>query len=107
MSVPAYDSGENIQAGDRIRYHGETGYVDFVVTEETGDASLGWFLQQFPGGAMIVAEGFGSVFLGLEDLDDFLEFVARRAEPSERRIIHYAGERRRTTRCSSRSWGKP
>ena len=40
MSALAYLSGKVIQAGDRIRYHGEQGYVDFVVTETSGDLAL-------------------------------------------------------------------
>jgi hypothetical protein len=74
----SYESGEPVQAGDRIRYHGEAGYVDFVVTEKSGDPSLDWFVEQYPGGEMmILAETFGRVFLGVDDFDDLLEFVAR------------------------------
>jgi len=73
-----YLSGEQIEAGDEIRYHGERGHIEFVVTNATGDPALDWYLEQFPGGgAMIVAESFGNVFLALDDLDDFLEFVGR------------------------------
>ena len=78
MTTLAYPSGEAIQAGDQIRYHGEQGHVEFVVIEPTGEAALDWYLGQFPGGgAMIVAQRFGNVFLGVGELDDFLEFVAR------------------------------
>jgi len=78
MSALTYPSGEPIQAGDRILYHGAPGYIDFVVTETAGDPALDWYLEQFPGGgAVIVAEGFGSVFLGVENLVELLEFVAR------------------------------
>lgn len=78
MTALAYWSGEEIRAGDQIRYHDQQGYVEFVVTTMSGDESLDWFLDQFPGGgAMVVAKGFGSVFLGVDELDDFLEFVAR------------------------------
>ena len=78
MPALKYLSGEAIQAGDTIRYHGEPGRVEFVVTHKVGDASLDWFIDTFPGGgAMIEAQGFGSVFLGLENLDEDLEFVSR------------------------------
>jgi hypothetical protein len=74
----AYPSGEVINSGDRIRYHGEDGYVDFVVTQDVVQPDLAWYLEQFSsGGIMIVANGFGSVFLALEDLDDDLQFVSR------------------------------
>ncbi|HSF15786.1 MAG TPA: hypothetical protein VLK65_09545 [Vicinamibacteria bacterium] len=49
--------------------------------EEVGDPSLGWYLETFPGGGiMLWAEGFGSVFLtrdNFDDFDDLLEFVSR------------------------------
>jgi hypothetical protein len=86
MGALSYLSGEVIAAGDLIRYHGKQGYVEFVVTEASGDASSDWYLEEFPGGgAMIVAEGFDRVFLGVKDLDDALEFVARSPSPSEGR----------------------
>jgi hypothetical protein len=81
MRALSYLSGEPIQAGDRILHPGEQGYVAFVVTQRTGDDDLDWYLDEFPGGgAMIVADGFGSVFLDLEGLDDRLTFVARSTE---------------------------
>ncbi|MET0555708.1 MAG: hypothetical protein ABW221_21900 [Vicinamibacteria bacterium] len=79
MSVLSYPSGDPIQAGDRVLYDGEQGYVDFVVTARTGDDDLDWYLDEFPGGGvMIVAEGFGRVFLDVEALGDLLlTFVTR------------------------------
>jgi hypothetical protein len=75
-----YLSGETIEAGDTIRYHSEPGRVEFVVTHKVGNASLDWYVDEFPGGgAMIEAHSFGSVFLGVEDLHDLLEFVSRGA----------------------------
>jgi hypothetical protein len=83
MSDLSYHSGEAIQPGDHIRYDGETGHIDFVVTEKSGDRALDWFLEQFPGGGvMVIAEGFGRVFLDLANLDDQLEFVARASGPT-------------------------
>jgi hypothetical protein len=39
---------------------------------------MDWYLDQFPGGgAMIKATGFGSVFLGVNDIDESLEFKSR------------------------------
>lgn len=83
MSALIYYSGETIQAGDRVRYHGEKGYVDFVVTEESGNETYDWSVEEYPGGGvMIVAEGFGNVFIDAAQLDDFLEFVGRSSENS-------------------------
>ncbi|HEX7895212.1 MAG TPA: hypothetical protein VF447_13535 [Terriglobales bacterium] len=49
-----------------------------MVTQASDDPARNWFVQQFPGGGiMIQAKGFGSVFLGLNDIDEQLEFVNR------------------------------
>lgn len=73
----SYPSGEEIRAGDRIKYHGESGEVEFVVSRPQGDPARDWYLQEFPGGGiMIRAAGFGNVFLTGTREDD-LEFVSR------------------------------
>ena len=75
-----YLAGELIKAGDRIRYHGDPGFVDFVATERCGDPDIDWFTDEFPGGGvMICSSTMGSVFLGLDDLGDLLEFESRPA----------------------------
>ena len=78
MSALSYMSGDEIKEGDRIRYHGEPGHVDFVVTQPSGDQARDWYLEQFPGGGLMIrAETFGSVFLTIADVDDQLELVSR------------------------------
>ena len=73
-----YTSGDEIRKGDRIRYNGEQGQVVFLVMERIGDPAHDWYLDQFPGGGlMIEVEEFGNVFLGVADIDDDLELVAR------------------------------
>jgi hypothetical protein len=75
----AYTSGEDVREGDHIRYHGEIGSVEFVAAEKVGNPSLDWFVEEFPGGGvMINAKSFGAVFLSPDDIDERLEFVARR-----------------------------
>jgi hypothetical protein len=74
----SYCTGQDVRAGDLITYHGESGHVQFVVAGSTGDPSLDWYLDQFPGGGvMIEAEGFGSVFLRSDDIDEELQFGSR------------------------------
>jgi hypothetical protein len=74
----AYVTGEDIRQGDRITYHGEPGEVDFVVTGLAGDPQMDWYAQQCPGGGvMIIASGLGSVFLGIDDIAEPLEFKSR------------------------------
>ncbi|HYL37519.1 MAG TPA: hypothetical protein VEV17_16510 [Bryobacteraceae bacterium] len=69
----AYSSGEEIQPGDRILYHGESGQIEFIATP--GDSETGWYVEQFGAGCMILARGFSRVFISQPDED--LELVAR------------------------------
>jgi hypothetical protein len=48
MSRFLFQSGDEVKPGDRIRYHGEPGGIEFVITEATGDPSRDWFLDEFP-----------------------------------------------------------
>lgn len=70
-----YTSGEHVQSGDRILYHGEAGQVEFVA--KLGDPETGWYVEQFGGGCMILVPSFGCVFLSKTDEDEDLEFVSR------------------------------
>jgi hypothetical protein len=72
-----YQSGEEIRDGDRILYHGESGYVEFVVSRRTDNPERDWFLDEFGGGVMVNAETFGSVFIHEPHDDEDLELVAR------------------------------
>jgi hypothetical protein len=72
-----YQTGEAIQKGDHIRYHGETGVVEFVAESISGDAALDWYVQEFGGGAMVVVAAFGRVFISDLDNDEDLELIAR------------------------------
>jgi hypothetical protein len=54
--------------------------VDFAVTAATGDAERDWFVDEYGGGVMIIAEGFGMVFIQDPRDDQDLEFVGRRQE---------------------------
>ena len=72
-----YQTGEAIQKGDHIRYHGEIGVVEFVAERITGDTALNWYVQEFGGGAMLVVAPFGRVFISDLANDEDLELVAR------------------------------
>ena len=74
-----YQSGEEIVPGDLITFHGDAGTGEFVVNAATGDPAQDWYLEQFPGGGiMIVAEGWGHVFLHNLQEHDHLDFVSRK-----------------------------
>jgi hypothetical protein len=68
-----YLSGEEIRRGDRVLYHGEPGVIEFIA--EVGDPETAWYVENFGGGCMIIASGFGRVFVSEPDED--LELVAR------------------------------
>lgn len=73
----AYSSGEEIQSGDRILYHGEPGQVEFVA--KRGNSETDWYVERFGGGCMILAPSFGRVFIS--EADEDLEFVGRDVPP--------------------------
>jgi len=73
-----YPSGEPVMKGDRIRYHGEPGQVEFIA--DAADPDTAWYVAEFGGGCMIAAEGFGSVFLDSTADDEDLELVSRANE---------------------------
>lgn len=78
MNALHYTSGQEIKEGDHILYHGESGRVAFIAIHRTGDRARDWYVDQFPGGGLMVeAENFGSVFLNLSEIDEQLELVSR------------------------------
>ena len=83
MTTFHYVSGDEVRRGDQVRYHGEPGEVQFVVSERVGDAAMDWYLDEYGGGGlMIFTENFGRVFLTSNDIDESLQFVER-GNPSE------------------------
>ena len=75
MSI-TYASGEIIQKGDRVRYAGGSGIVEFVADPEVSDPETADFVDQ-PAGCMILTEKFGNIFLDAPQDDGALQFVAR------------------------------
>jgi hypothetical protein len=71
-----YHSGEEIRLGDRIRYHGDNGYVSFIAP--FGDMANSWYVETHGPGCMIVADGFGAVYITDSAADEDLVFVGRR-----------------------------
>ena len=72
-----YLTGETIQKGDRIRYAGGNGIVDFVAEPGVADPSTDFYIDEYGGGCMLLTEKFGNVFVQAPDNEESLEFVAR------------------------------
>jgi len=72
-----YSSGEAVQRGDRIRYAGYSGEVEFVADPDAPSSDTAWYIEEFGGGCMIVTEKFGCVFLHSTSDNEDLEFVSR------------------------------
>ena len=78
MKTFTYCSGEEVRTRDRITYHDEPGAVEFVVIERVGLAAMDWYIEQYPGGGLMITAGsFGKVFLTEADIDADLDFVSR------------------------------
>ncbi len=71
-----YETGEEILAGDRIRYAGEAGTVEFVT--DAANPHYAWYNEQFGGGCMLLTAQFGRVFTSHPGDDEDLDFVGRR-----------------------------
>jgi hypothetical protein len=72
-----YPSGETVKRGDRIRYAGHPGEVEFVADPNTPDSSTAWYVTEHGGGCMITTLQFGSIFLNSTSDEEDLEFVSR------------------------------
>jgi len=77
-----YLSGEEIRAGDRVRWGSDIGRVVFVMGDEQWPAewngSKDWFREEYGEGFMLEVEGTGPVFMTESDED--LELVGRGGE---------------------------
>jgi hypothetical protein len=73
-----YQTGEEIQKGDRILFHREPGRIELVAAE-LGDPETDWYMQEYGGGVMILEEVAGRTFISADQIDECedLEFVAR------------------------------
>lgn len=79
MNVPRYRSGEKIQKGDRVLFHGEKAEIELVATNPQ-DAEQAWYVKEFGGGILISEpKHFGRAFLRSDEIADCadLQFVSR------------------------------
>lgn len=74
-----YLSGEEIQNGDRVRFHGQLARVEFVAAE-LNDPQNAWFVSEYGGGVMVNDSAVsGLTFIPVDQLKNYddLEFVGR------------------------------
>ena len=75
-----YQSGEEIQRGDRVLFHDEPGEIEFVAEELIGDPAMDWYVEELGGGVMVIEpKRFGRAFLTETHTDEDLVFVSRAA----------------------------
>jgi len=73
-----YQSGENIQTGDRVTYGGNAGTIELVVEGLTGDPEGDWLFETTGPGIMVAEpKVFGRVYLPDPREEEDLVFVAR------------------------------
>jgi hypothetical protein len=75
-----YQTGERIQKGDRVEFHGEPGSIEFVADPGIRDPETEWYVKEHGGGVMVMelnSRTFGRVFLREPGEAEDLVFVSR------------------------------
>ncbi len=75
-----YATGEEIKKGDRVLFHGDPGFVEFLATEPGPETD--WYIREYGGGIMIIDKVAGSTFVSADQISEYerlgdLEFVSR------------------------------
>jgi hypothetical protein len=81
MMALKYQSGEEIQRGDHVLFHGKPGEIELLVTQSV-DAETDWHMREHGGGVRISEpKHFGLVFIPAAQIEEFedLQFVSRAA----------------------------
>ena len=73
-----YQSGEDIQVGDRVTYGGNAGMIELVVKGLTGEPERDWLFETNGAGIMVAEpKVFGRVYLHDPREEEDLRFVGR------------------------------
>jgi hypothetical protein len=73
-----YQSGEDIQIGDRVTYGGNAGTIELVAESLTGDPEQDWLFETNGTGVMVPEPKiFGRVYLHAPHEEEDLHFVGR------------------------------
>ena len=72
-----YQSGEEVQEGDRVMLHGQPAHVETVADPLTNPED--YFVKEHGGGVMIFEpKTFGRLFINEPQMYEDLDFVSRR-----------------------------
>ena len=76
--VLRYQSGEEIQEGDNVLFHGEPARIE-IVAVNPGDPKTVDLVQEYGGGIMILERVTGRTFITADQIPDYedLEFLSR------------------------------
>ena len=73
-----YQTGEEIQRGDRVTYGGNQGVVELVVEASTGEPEEDWLFETHGAGIMVAEpKVFGRVYWNAPQEEEDLHFVGR------------------------------
>ncbi|HET9407131.1 MAG TPA: hypothetical protein VFO39_07820 [Candidatus Sulfotelmatobacter sp.] len=78
-TVLRYISGEEIEAGDHVVFHGNPATIEFVATDPD-DPSSAWYVREYGGGVMVCDPAVsGRTFITADHLAEYedLEFRSR------------------------------
>jgi hypothetical protein len=74
-----YRSGEAIEKGDRVLFHGNPTEIE-LVARDANDPEGTWYIQEFGGGVLVLDPMVsGRTLISTDELDEYedLEFVSR------------------------------
>ena len=74
-----YLSGEDIQDGDKVLFHGEPGEIEFVIDAGVDHPQVDWYMKEVGPGVMVhEPKVFGSAYVRDTECDEDLIFVSRK-----------------------------
>lgn len=80
-----YRSGQEVQKGDQVLFHGEHGEIEFVAEGPVGDPVIDWNVKHNGPGVMLLEPSyFGRVYLSASETSQELDFVSRAADKPQR-----------------------
>jgi len=74
----SYRSGEEVNKGDLVLFHGNSAHVEFVASAD--HPQYAWYVQEYGGGIMVFDPAVsGRTFIPADQLLDYedLEFISR------------------------------